>query len=76
MDKFKLPIGLSFLGLVLIVGGIFASGLNTKPKSGQDFPKESLVQNQKISFGTDTRKLKEFIVFDNDFSKSNLQRLF
>ena len=45
LEKFKLPIALSFLGLVLIIGGIFASGLTKqKPK---DFPKESLVQAQK-----------------------------
>lgn len=42
IEKFKLPIGLSLVGIVLIVGGIFASGLNrSKPK---EFPKESLVQ--------------------------------
>ena len=46
LEKFKLPIALSFLGVVLIIGGIFASGLNRqKPK---DFPKESLVQSQKM----------------------------
>ena len=46
LEKFKLPIALSFLGIVLIIGGIFASGLNRqKPK---DFPKESLVQSQKM----------------------------
>lgn len=47
LEKFKLPIALSLLGMVLIIGGIFASGLNTfKPK--QSFPKESLVQSQKM----------------------------
>lgn len=46
LEKFKLPIALSSLGIVLIVGGIFASGLNkTKVK---DFPKESLVESQKM----------------------------
>lgn len=46
LEKFKLPIALSSLGVVLIVGGIFASGLNkTKVK---DFPKESLVESQKM----------------------------
>lgn len=44
IEKFKLPIALSFLGMVLIVGGIFASGLDKKPKS---FPKESLIDSQK-----------------------------
>lgn len=42
IEKFKWPIGLSFLGLILIVGGMFTSGLNQKP---QEFPKESLVSN-------------------------------
>lgn len=46
IEKFKLPIGLSLVGLVLIVGGIFASGLNkNQPKT---FPKESIVQIQKL----------------------------
>jgi len=46
LQKFKLPIALSLLGLVLILGGIFASGLNkSAPK---EFPKESLVESQKI----------------------------
>lgn len=44
IEKFKLPIGLSFLGVVLIIGGIFASNL----KKERDFPKESLVESQKI----------------------------
>lgn len=45
-QKFKLPIGLSLVGIVLIIGGVVASGLNKqKPK---DFPKESLVENQKM----------------------------
>ena len=45
-QKFKLPIGLSIVGLVLIIGGVFASGLSKqKPK---DFPKESLIQAQKL----------------------------
>lgn len=46
LDQFKLPIGLSLVGIVLIVGGMFASGLN-KSKPGE-FPKASLVENQKI----------------------------
>ncbi|MCR4305794.1 MAG: ComEA family DNA-binding protein [Candidatus Daviesbacteria bacterium] len=49
LDKFKLPIGLSLVGVVLILGGIFSSGL-AKPKtvSPSSFPKESLVENQKV----------------------------
>ncbi len=48
LDKFKIPIGLSLLGLVLIIGGIFTSGLN---KSNQkNFPKMSIVDSQKLIF--------------------------
>ena len=39
LDKFKLPIALSLLGLVLIAGGIFTSSL----KRSKNYPKESLV---------------------------------
>lgn len=47
IDQYKIPIGLSFLGVVLILGGIFASGLQkSRPK---EYPKESLVTAQKIS---------------------------
>ena len=45
LEKFKLPIALCVLGIVLIIGGIFASGINKKPK---EFPKESLVQTVKM----------------------------
>lgn len=46
LEKFKLPIALSLVGLVLIVGGIFASDLNKqKPK---EYPKESLIDSQKM----------------------------
>ena len=47
IDKFKIPIGLSLVGIVLIIGGMFASGL-TKPKV--EYPKESIVSSiKKIS---------------------------
>ena len=46
INQFKIPIFMGILGLVLIVGGIFASSLTTsKPKV---FPKESLTVSQKI----------------------------
>lgn len=46
INQFKIPIALSILGLVLIAGGVFSSGLsNQKPKT---FPKESLVESQKL----------------------------
>ncbi len=46
IDQYKLPIGLSILGIVLIVGGIFSSGLLSKPKA---YPKASLVDNHQTS---------------------------
>lgn len=46
LNQFKFPIGLAVVGIVLIIGGMFASGLNKqKPR---DFPKESLVESQKM----------------------------
>lgn len=43
LEKYKLPLALSFLGLVLITGGIFVTGIS-KPK---EYPKESLVEGSK-----------------------------
>lgn len=43
VEKFKLPIAVTFLGLVLIAGGMFISS-SSKQK---DYPKESLVQKEK-----------------------------
>ena len=45
IEKFKVPIALSLVGLVLIIGGIFTSNINKKPA---DFPKESIVETQKM----------------------------
>lgn len=49
ISEFKIPIALSLLGLVLIIGGVVSSGIGNHPSasSGRDFPKESLVQAQK-----------------------------
>lgn len=44
IDKFKLPIALAFAGIVLIIGGLIASNHTQK----KEFPKESLVQSQKL----------------------------
>lgn len=45
-EKYKLPLGLGLVGIVLIIGGIFASGLiRVKP---QVYPKESLVSQDKL----------------------------
>lgn len=46
IEKFKLPIGLSLVGIVLILGGLFATGL-TRSKS-KEYPKESLVSQDKV----------------------------
>lgn len=46
LDKYKLPLSLSLVGVVLIIGGMVASGISkTKLK---DYPKESLVQGEKF----------------------------
>lgn len=50
LEQFKWPLSLSLVGVVLILGGVFASGLyKSKPRetAGQNFPKESLVESQK-----------------------------
>lgn len=44
IDQFKIPIGLSLVGIVLIMGGLVVSGLN-KPKV--EYPKESIVSGIK-----------------------------
>lgn len=44
LEKYRLPLAVSFLGLVLIIGGIFVTGIS-KPK---EYPKESLVEGQKM----------------------------
>lgn len=48
LEKFKLPIALSLIGLVLIVGGMFTSGLNKSVRQA-NYPKESLVSSVEIS---------------------------
>lgn len=62
IDKFKIPIGLSLVGIVLIIGGMFASGIGNpstrSARSGQEFPKESLVSNQNISVDVSGAVLK------------------
>lgn len=44
LDKFKIPIALSLVGIVLIVGGSIVS---SKKPEAKNFPQESLVQEQK-----------------------------
>lgn len=43
IEKYKIPIGLSLVGIVLIIGGIFSSHLSQKSKT---FPKESVIAPQ------------------------------
>lgn len=45
LNKFKIPLGLSLVGIVLIIGGIIYSG-STK-RQAYDFPKESIVDAQR-----------------------------
>ncbi len=44
LERFKLPLALSFLGLVLIIGGFFTSSSNKQ----KVYPQESLVKGSKI----------------------------
>src|SRR3989344_1166624 len=46
-NKYKLPGILAFVGVVLILGGLFISSHN-KPQAKEQFRKESLVDSQKI----------------------------
>jgi competence protein ComEA len=44
LNTHKLPILLSFVGIVLILGGVFSSGILNKPKAAAvSFPKKSIV---------------------------------
>lgn len=52
IENFKLPIALSLVGIVLIIGGVFASNLpsnQAKSAKMEDYPKESLVSLKQIS---------------------------
>ena len=54
LQKYRIPIGLSIVGLVLIIAGVFSSGINrveSTEASSKDkqFPKESLVGSQEIT---------------------------
>ncbi len=43
LNKYKVSLGLSLVGLVLVLGGIYSSNLtNAKSYSGKSYPKESL----------------------------------
>lgn len=47
MNKYKVPIAASLVGLVLLIGGLFSSGILTKTFIKQTkYPKESLVKPQ------------------------------
>lgn len=44
LDKFKIPIALSLVGIVLIIGGLVSSSVAKKPT---EYPKESLINGTK-----------------------------
>lgn len=46
LNQYKLPLILSLVGIVLIIGGVFSSGLLTKEK---EYPKESIVSKENLS---------------------------
>lgn len=46
LNLYKVPIALSMVGLVLIIGGIFSSGLFNEPKT---YPKESLSSSKQAN---------------------------
>ena len=43
LDNFKIPLALSLIGVVLIIGGMVSSGLTSSASKAKEFPKESLV---------------------------------
>ncbi|MDO8618927.1 MAG: SLBB domain-containing protein [Candidatus Daviesbacteria bacterium] len=45
LEKFKIPIALSLVGIVLIIGGIISSSATSKPKQ---FPAQSVVDSQNL----------------------------
>lgn len=45
LNKFKIPIALSLVGIVLIIGGMVVSGFQ---KSTKEYPKESIIELQKF----------------------------
>ena len=45
LDKFKIPIGLSLVGIVLIIGGMVTSGIGKQNQ--KTYPKESLIESVK-----------------------------
>lgn len=48
INKYKIPGTLGLVGVVLIAGGLFLSSSGKKPEAVIQFPKESVVENQKI----------------------------
>lgn len=49
LSQNKIPIALSFVGLVLIIGGMFSSGLTKSTPAKLTIPKESLVKSEDLS---------------------------
>lgn len=51
LDQYKIPIALSIIGVILIIGGIFSTGLNkSKPKS---YPKDSIITKEQAQISID-----------------------
>jgi competence protein ComEA len=44
VDHFKIPISLSLVGIVLILGGLYKTSANSSPQAA-DFPEKSIVDN-------------------------------
>ena len=49
LEKYKIPIGLGLLGIVLMIGGLVLSSGARPGQSSQDFPKESIVSAGKVT---------------------------
>lgn len=49
LNEYKLPIGLSLVGLVLIIGGLFSSNLIQKKETTSSFPEESIVSENNLT---------------------------
>lgn len=50
LDSYKLPLALSLIGIVLIIGGLAASNITSQKLKRDSFPKQSLVSKEDIIF--------------------------
>lgn len=49
LNEYKVPLGFTFVGLVLLLGGLFSSNLINKKEPAPNFPKESIVSQSNLS---------------------------